>query len=261
MDANSVAGTLTMDSYSSLDEWSQALIDRIRQQVDPIDRMFRLMRYLPMQVATAVLASDQKDLFESHRREITAVFLDLRGFTSFSESVEPEEVAELLRSYHKEMGRIIFKYEGTLEHFAGDGIMVFFNDPVAVEDHAERAIAMAVEMREKMKELRRDWLKNGYDLDLGIGLATGFATVGNIGFEGRMSYGAVGSVTNLASRLSDAAKGGQILTNQRTLSRIVDSVETESLGEMRLKGFARAVAAFNIVTLKGVVETNNRLCA
>jgi adenylate cyclase len=197
-----------------------------------------------------VLDCDNEGLFKIHRREITAVFLDLRGFTSFSDSVEPEDFAALLRTYHAEMGELIFKFDGTLEHFAGDGIMVFFNAPIPCEDHTERAVLMALEMCERMKELRSRWLKKGYDLDLGIGLAAGFATIGNIGFEGRMEYGAVGNVTNLASRLCDQAKGGQILTNQRTLSKIENFVNSEQLGEMHLKGFVCPVAAFNILNLK-----------
>jgi class 3 adenylate cyclase len=148
------------------------------------------------------------------------------------------------------MGRIILKFEGTLEHFAGDGIMVFFNDPIPLNDHTERAVRMAIEMREKMKSLRSDWLKHGYDLDLGIGVVCGFATVGNIGFEGRMEYGAVGNVTNLAARLCSEAKGGQILTNQKTLNKLEQLVDAEPLGAMQLKGFVRTVSAFNILALK-----------
>jgi len=234
----------------SLDEWTHAVVEKVRTNVDPIERVTRLVRYLSPQVATAVLDFDKEDLFKIHRREITAVFLDLRGFTSFSDSAEPEEVAGLLRSYHAEMGKLIFKFEGTLEHFAGDGIMVFFNDPIPFEDHTERAVRMTMEMREKMKILRSGWVKNGFDLDLGIGLVAGFATLGNIGFEGRMEYGAVGNVTNLAARLCSEAKGGQILTNQKTLSKLEDLVETERVGEMSLKGFVRPVVAYNILNLK-----------
>jgi adenylate cyclase len=234
----------------SLDKWTHAVVEKVRTNVDPIERVTRLVRYLSPQIATAVLDFDKEDLFKIHRREITAVFLDLRGFTSFSDSTEPEEVAGLLRNYHSEMGQIIFKFEGTLEHFAGDGIMVFFNDPMPLNDHTERAVRMAMEMREKMKSLRSDWLKHGYDLDLGIGMVCGFATVGNIGFEGRMEYGAVGNVTNLAARLCSEAKGGQILTNQKTLSKLEHVVEAETLGEMHLKGFVRPVSAFNILAFK-----------
>jgi adenylate cyclase len=246
----STIGIPTMKPVGSLDEWTRNLLDKIRGQGDPIDRVTRLLRYFSPQIAKAVLDSDNERLFETHRREITVVFLDLRGFTSFSDSAEPEDVVGLLRSYHAEMGKLIFKFEGTLERFAGDGIMVFFNDPIPFDDHTEKAVRMALEMRERAKELRKGWLKNGYDLDLGVGLAAGFATLGNIGFEGRMDYGAVGNVTNLASRLCAEAKGGQILTNQQTLCKIENMVETEDLGEMQLKGIARPVAAFNILDLK-----------
>ena len=157
---------------------------------------------------------------------------------------------ELLRSYHAEMGRLIFQFEGTLEHFAGDGIMVFFNDPIPSEDHAERAVRMALEMRAKVRELRSGWLKQGYDLDFGAALVAGYATLGNIGFEGRIDYGAVGNVINLAFRLSQAAEGGQILTDQKTLSKVEDSVEAEPLEELPLKGLMRPVGAFNIVRLR-----------
>ena len=246
----STIGIPTTKPVGSVDDWTRSLIDKIRGQVDPIDRVTRLLRYFSPQIAKAVLDSDNERFFESHRREITVVFLDLRGFTSFSDSAEPEDVVGLLRSYYAEMAKLIFKFEGTLERFAGDGIMVFFNDPIPFDDHTEKAVRMALEMRERAKELRKGWLKNGYDLDLGVGLAAGFATLGNIGFEGRMDYGAVGNVTNLASRLCAEAKGGQILTNQQTLCKIENMVETDDLGEMQLKGIARPVAAFNILDLK-----------
>src|SRR5215510_10558803 len=220
MSGLNVARMPTNNCVGPLEEWTHALVEKVRSNVDPLEPLTRLVRYLSPQVATVVLNSTNEDLFKIHRREITAVFLDLRGFTSFSDSAEPEEVAGLLRSYHSEMGRIIFKFEGTLEHFAGDGIMAFFNAPMPLEDHAERAVRMAMEMREKMKSLRDDWLKNGYDLDLGIGLAAGFATIGNIGFEGRIDYDAIGNVTNLAARLCGGAEGGQILIDRRTLSKM-----------------------------------------
>ena len=235
----------------SLEEWNRTLAERVEQQVAEIERMRRLKRYVAPQIAETLLKGDGEDLFKSHRREITVVFLDLRGFTAFSDTAEPEEVMELLRSYHAEMGRLIFRFAGTLERFAGDGIMVFFNDPIPCEDHTERAVRMAVEMRSRVGELRPGWLNKGYELDLGIGLAASYATLGNIGFEERMDYGAVGNVTNLASRLCDEAKGGQIVINQKTLSKVEHLVEAEPLPELHLKGFARPVAAFNIVKLKG----------
>ncbi len=236
--------------HDALEAWNQTLADKVRAQVNEIQLMSRLKRYLSPQVAEAILKSEEDMLFKAHRREITVAFLDLRGFTAFSDGAEPEEVLELLRTYHGEMGRIIFQFEGTLERFTGDGIMVFFNDPIPSEDHTERAVRMALTMQTSMKELRSQWGRQGYDLDLGIGVAVGYATLGNIGFEGRMDYGALGNVTNLASRFSEAAKGGQILTNQKTLSKIEHLVKMEPLEELQLKGFLRPVTAFNIVSLK-----------
>ena len=238
------------EMHDTLEEWNQTLAAKVKQQVSEIERMGRLKRYLSPQIADTLLKTDDEALFKSHRREITVVFLDLRGFTNFSENAEPEEVMELLKNYHAEMGKVIFKFDGTLERFAGDGMMVFFNDPIPAENHTEQAARMAVEMRERVKELRTGWLKKGYELDLGVGLAAGYATLGNIGFEGRMDYGAVGNVTNLSARLSDEAKGGQILINQRTLSKIEELIEAEPVGELHLKGFGRPVLAFNIVKLK-----------
>jgi len=236
--------------HDALEEWNQTLAHRVRTQVEEIQRMSRLKRYFSPQVAETILGGDEGMLFKGHRREITTVFLDLRGFTAFSDSVEPEEVMDLIRTYHAEMGQLIFKFGGTLNHFAGDGLMVFFNDPIPSPDHTKKAVWMALEMQVKMRDLRARWLKRGYDLDLGIGLATGYATLGTIGFEGRMDYGALGNVINLASRLSDAARGGQILTNQKTLGQIEEFVEAEQLDELSLKGFVRPVATYNILKLK-----------
>jgi adenylate cyclase len=236
--------------HDSLADLNRSLAEKVTEQVTEIGRMARLKRYFSPQVADSVLEKDDDSMFKTHRREITVVFLDLRGFTAFSDSAEPEEIMELLRSYHAVMGNLVFKYEGTLERFAGDGIMIFFNDPIACEDHTERAVRMAVAMRAEARELRAGWLKKGYDLDLGVGLACGYATLGNIGFEGRIDYGAIGNVTNLASRLCDEAKGGQILTNQKTLSKVEHLVESEPLTELHLKGFARPVTAINIVGIK-----------
>ena len=235
--------------HDTLDEWNRSLTEKVRQQVDELQRVNRLKRYLSPQIAETILGEDD-NLFKSHRREITVVFLDLRGFTAFSDSAEPEEVMEVLRGYHAAMGKLIFDFGGTLERFAGDGIMIFFNDPIPCADHTEKAARMALAMQTKVEELRGEWLKRGYELDLGIGMAAGYATLGNIGFEGRMDYGAIGNVTNLAARLCSEAKARQILTNQRTLSKIENMVDYEPLEELQLKGVARPVAAFNIVKLK-----------
>jgi len=181
---------------------------------------------------------------------VTVVFVDLRGFTPFSETSEPEEVMGVLNEYHVEMGKQIVAYEATLEHFAGDGIMVFFNDPVPVPNPAERAIRMASAMRDRMRTLTDKWRKQGIELGFGVGIATGHATLGAIGFEGRWQYGAIGTVANLASRLCDEAKPGQILISRRVLATVEELVEVEPVGELRLKGFLKPVPAFNVVGLK-----------
>ena len=235
--------------HDSLEEWNRTLADRVEQQVTEIERMKRLKRYLSPQIAETVLGEDE-NLFKSHRREITVVFLDLRGFTAFSDSCEPEEVMEVLRGYHAEMGKLIFEFDGTLVRFAGDGIMIFFNDPIPCADHTEKAVRMTLEMQARSQDLRKAWLKRGYDLNLGIGLAAGYATIGNIGFEERTDYDAIGNVTNLAAWLCGEAKGGQILVDQKTLSKIEGLLEVEPLSELQLKGFARPVAAFNIIRIK-----------
>jgi len=235
---------------AQLAEWNRTLEQQVAEQLAKLQRVEQLKRFLSPQLVDLITSSGEEGLLESHRREVTVVFIDLRGFTAFSDYAEPEEVVGLLRNYHTEMGKLIFHFDGTLEHFAGDGIMVFFNDPIPQEDHTEKAVRMAMEMQARVGDLRQGWLKKGYDLDLGVGMASGYATLGTIGFEGRMDYGAVGNVTILASRLSSEAVGGQILTDQKTLSKIEDLVEAESVGELQLKGFGRPTAAFNVLKLK-----------
>ncbi|MGH7818054.1 MAG: response regulator [Candidatus Binatia bacterium] len=237
------------DLHDQLEEWNRTLGEKVQQQVSELKRMVRLRRYLSPQIAETILADDE-DLFKTHRREITIEFLDLRGFTAFSDNAEPEEVMDFLRDYHAEMGKLVFKFEGTLERFMGDGMVVIFNDPIRCADHDQRAVEMALEMRDRVKQLRTAWLKKGYDLDLGVGLATGYATLGTVGFEGRMDYGTVGNLPNLAARLCAEAKGGQILTDQKTMSKIEDRFDAESLPELQLKGISRPVVAFNIVKAK-----------
>ncbi len=250
MEIATAAEVKSMKPRLSLEELTRNLGQTVREQFDEIGRISRLKRYFSPQIAETILKGDDGALLKSHRREITVVFIDLRGFTAFSNTTEPEEVLDLIRSYRTEMGKLIFKFDGTLERFIGDGIVVFFNDPTPYEDHTERAVRMALEMRDRVKELRIGWLKKGWELDLGAGLAAGYAAVGNIGFEGRMDYGTIGNVTNLASRLCEEAKGGQILTDQKTLSMIDGLVETEPIGELQLKGFARPVGAFDITRFK-----------
>ncbi|HMA79852.1 MAG TPA: adenylate/guanylate cyclase domain-containing protein, partial [Candidatus Binatia bacterium] len=189
-------------------------------------------------------------ILETHRRDIVVVFCDLRGFTAFAETAEPEEVMNILHEYHAEMGRLIIEYEGTLEHFAGDGMMIFFNDPVLLPNPAERAVRMTLAMRERVKDLTVKWRKLGHELGFGVGIAQGYATIGAIGYEGRWEYGAIGSVPNLAARLCGEAKPGEILVPQRLLAQVEDWVETESVGELTLKGFHRPVAAYRILKAK-----------
>lgn len=237
------------EMHDRLEQWNRSLAETVQKQVADLERMGRLKRYLAPQIAESILG-DESELFKTHRSEITVVFLDLRGFTAFSDSAEPEEVMDFLRHYHGEMGRLIFQHEGTLERFMGDGIVVIFNDPIPCDAHTEKAARMALEMRARVKELRALWRKKGYDLDLGVGLAAGYATLGTMGFEGRRDYGTVGNLPNLASRLCSEAKGGQILTDQKTMSRIEDEFEAEPIDALILKGLHRPVAAFNILAVK-----------
>jgi class 3 adenylate cyclase len=235
--------------HDELDEWNRTLAEKVNQQLIELQRMERLKRYLSPQIAKRISASEE-ELFKTHRREITVVFLDLRGFTAFSDSAEPEEVMDFLRHYHSEMGALVFKYEGTLERFMGDGMVVVFNDPIPYEDHVQRAARMSLDMRNRVKELRSAWLKKGYDLDLGVGLATGYATLGTLGFEGRLDYGTIGNLPNLAARLCAEAKGGQILTDRKTMSKLDDLFVAQALEEVRLKGISRPVTAYNIMAMK-----------
>src|SRR5205807_6451071 len=197
-------------------------------------------------IASLILSAGDDSVLESHRRAITVVFCDLRGFTAFSELTEPEEVISVLREYHAVLGKLIHKYEGTVERFAGDGIMIFFNDPLPCPDPSLRAVQMAIEMREKMDQLLATWRKHGYELGFGVGIAHGYATLGRIGFEGRFDYGAVGTVVNLAARLCAEAKNGQILIDGKVFAAIEELAETEPVGELMLKGFHRPIQAFNV---------------
>ena len=209
-----------------------------------------LSRFLSPQVAALVSSPHGEQLLAGHRRQITAVFCDLRGFTAFAETAEPEELFGVLRDYHEAMGALIVEHGGTLEHFAGDGIMIFFNDPVLQPDHVERAVRMAVAMRERFADLAVRWRKLGYELAFGVGIAVGYATLGRIGFDGRYDYGAIGNAVILASRLSSDAKGGQILLSQRAFAAVEEVVEAESVGELALKGFSRPVRAVNVIALR-----------
>ncbi|HSB60271.1 MAG TPA: response regulator, partial [Vicinamibacteria bacterium] len=229
---------------------NRSLEDRVAEQVAQLDRLGRLKRFFSPQLAELIVSGGADDPLRSHRREVTVVFLDLRGFTAFAETAEPEEVMGVLRQYHAEMGRLILEHEGTLERFTGDGMMIFFNDPVPVDDGPLRAVRMATAMRRRVAELLVAWRKRGFDLDFGVGIAQGYATIGAIGFEGRWDYGAIGNVTNLAARLCGEAKGGQILLGPRIQAAIEDLIEVEELEPLVLKGIQRPVPAVNVVRLR-----------
>jgi GAF domain-containing protein len=233
-----------------LNKMNQQLEQRVTDQVEEIERMSRLRRFLPPQVADLIVASGTEKQLESHRREITALFCDLRGFTGFSESSDPEDVMALLAEYHAAIGTIIKKYSGTLERYAGDGVMVIFNDPVPVENPALQAVLMALDMRAAIGGLIEKWRDLGHDLGFGIGIAHGFATLGTIGFEGRRDYAAIGTVSNVASRLCDEAKPGQILISPRVRQAVEKAVAVESVGEFALKGIRRPMQAYNVLESK-----------
>jgi class 3 adenylate cyclase/putative methionine-R-sulfoxide reductase with GAF domain len=230
-----------------VEKLNQHLEQRVADQVGEIERMGRLRRFLPPQVADLIVASGTEKQLESHRREITALFCDLRGFTGFSESSDPEDVMALLRDYHAAIGETIIKYSGTLERYAGDGVMVVFNDPVPVEKPALQAVLMALEMRDVIGALTEKWRRLGHDIGFGIGIAHGFATLGTIGFEGRFDYAAIGTVSNVASRLCDEAKPDQILISPRVFMAVEEAVTVEPVGEFALKGIRRPILAYNVL--------------
>jgi adenylate cyclase len=228
----------------ALREWNVKLEDRVREQVAELERLSQLKRFFAPAVAEAIVSSGEQSILTPHRREICYVFVDLRGFTAFTDAAEPEEVQNVLGDYHAAMGRLIVEHEGTLDRFAGDGILVFFNDPFPLPEPGKRAATMALAMRARFDELRTQWQKTGYDLDLGMGIARGYATLGAFGYEGRFDYTAVGRVVNLAARLCGEAKPGQILIDQRTRAALGDAFRSEVLGPVVLKGFAQPVPVF-----------------
>jgi adenylate cyclase len=238
------------EQAAQLQDWNRTLERRVADQITQMERLGRLKRFFSPQLAELILSGDTEDPLKSHRREVTVVFLDLRGFTAFAETSEPEEIMAVLREYHGEMGKVILVHEGTLERFAGDGMMVFFNDPVPVDDPAARAVRMVLAMRERLAELTSKWKKRGFDLGFGAGIAQGYATIGAVGFEGRWDYGAIGTVTNVAARLCGEAKPGQILIAQRVLASVEELVEVDLVGDLMLKGLLRPVATFNLLGLK-----------
>ncbi len=237
-----------------LAELNRTLESRVQAQVHELDRLGRLRRFLSPQLADLIVSGDDDALLDSHRREITVVFCDLRGFTAFSEAAEPEEVMAVLGRFHAELGQLIFQFGGTLERFAGDGLMIFFNDPFPCPDPPLQAVRMAMAMQERVAELATGWHKRGHDLALGIGIAVGYATLGRIGFEGRFDYGAVGSVVNLAARLCGEALGGQILLAASAFAAVESSVSAEPQPPMTLKGFQRPMAVYLVADRPGMSD-------
>ena len=254
--------------------WGTTLEQRVSEQVAQLERLGRLKGFFSPQVADVIVTTGGEDMLRTHRGEVVVVFLDLRGFTAFTDSNEPEDVMSVLGEYHRTLGRLVHEHEGTIERFAGDGIMIFFNDPIKLPNPVANAVRMSLAMQRAFAPMRTEWRRRGFVLDLGIGIAHGHATLGAIGFEGRWDYACIGGVTNLAARLCAEAGGGQILTNARTLARIEDTMrldteetaldftedapgahgealtQSESLGEVKLKGLTEPVAVYNITGVK-----------
>ncbi|MGZ3271630.1 MAG: adenylate/guanylate cyclase domain-containing protein [Croceibacterium sp.] len=236
------------EQTDQLKNWNRSLEERVEKQLAEIERIRKLERFLAPQVAQLIASSDGHDaLLDSHRREVTVVFCDLRGFTAFTESTEPEEAMNVLREYHAALGELIFRYEGTLDRYAGDGVMILFNAPLQLDDHVRRAVKMAVEMRDVIGALTERWRNRGHSLGFGVGIALGYATLGQIGFEQRLEYAAIGSVTNLASRLCDEAKAGQIVVSRRVYGMVEQWVDGQPLDDLQLKGFNHPVLAVEIL--------------
>jgi adenylate cyclase len=234
---------------AELAEWNRTLERRVQEQVEQLERMGRLRRFLSPQLADLVVSSGDESFLDSHRRDITVVFCDLRAFTAFAETAEPEEVMGVLNDYYQALGDLVTRFEGTLERFTGDGLMVFFNDPLPCEDAPLRAVRMAVAMRNRIQGLAQGWTRHGYDLSFGVGVAQGYATLGRVGFEGRFDYTAIGNCTNLAARLCAEARPWQILVSPRVHAAVEEFVTSEPVGELTLRGFSRPVATFNVVGL------------
>jgi adenylate cyclase len=241
------AGKL-QEQTEQLREWNKSLEERVEKQLGEIERSRRLERFLAPQVAQIIASSEGQDaLLQSHRREVTVVFCDLRGFTAFTETTEPEEAMNVLREYHAALGQLIFRYEGTLDRYAGDGVMILFNAPILLADHTKRAVKMAIEMREAIGALTQRWLNRGHSLGFGVGIAVGYATLGQVGFEHRLEYAAIGSVTNLASRLCSEAKAGQIVVSRRAYGMVERWVDALPIDDLHLKGFNHPVLAMEIL--------------
>ena len=236
-----------------LADWNSKLELRVSEQLAQLERLARLKRFLSPKVADLIVAGELEDPLATRRREVTIMFVDMRGFTAFSETAAPEDVLGVLREYHAEVGRLVNLHDGTIEHFAGDGVMLIFNDPAPLPDPAFSAVSMAVDLRQSVARLAEGWRKLGYQLGCGFGIAQGFATIGTIGFTGRQDYGVIGAVNNLAARLCGEAGAGQILISQRVFGRVEDRVVAEACGELKLKGMQAPVPAYSVLSLKQAV--------
>ena len=236
--------------HDQLAALNAGLEKRVAAQVAEIERLARLKRFVSPRIGELILAGDVEDPLKTHRREITVVFTDLRGFTAFSETAEPEEVMGVLREYHATLGRIVLAHDGTIEHFAGDGVMILFNDPMPLDDPELAAVRMALEMRAEVDKLSVGWAKRGHDLGFGVGIANGYATLGAIGFEGRRDYGAIGPVTNLSARLCGEASARQVLISRRVYGKIEERIEAVHVGDLTLKGLSKPVPSYNVLALR-----------
>ena len=235
---------------AELRDLNRTLEERVQKQLEELGRLQRLRRFLSPQLADAIVSSGDDSILRSHRRQVSMFFADLRGWTTFVDTVEPEELMRVLAEFHGTIGGLVGRFDATVGFIEGDGVQLFFNDPIEVPDPALRAVRLGCALRYQMAELTADWQKRGYDLDFGAGIAFGYATCGEVGFEGRSDYAAIGAVTNLASRLADEATAGQILISQRLYAEVEDDVEVEPVGEFKLKGFQRPVAAFNVIAIR-----------
>jgi DNA-binding response OmpR family regulator len=242
------------EQAAQLLELNRTLEERVRTQVDELERLRRVRRFLAPQLAEALVSSGDDSILDSHRRQVAMFFADLRGWTSFVDAVEPEELMRALREFHATIGGLVRRFDATVGFLQGDGVQLFFNDPIQVPDAALRAVRLGCALREEMAALTLQWQRRGYELDFGAGIALGYATCGEIGFEGRSDYAAIGAVTNLASRLADEADAGQILISQRLYAEVEDAVEVKPVGEFTLRGFRRPVAAFNVVAVRETAE-------
>jgi adenylate cyclase len=236
--------------HDTIKELNRTLEQRVEEQVQELERLRELQRFLSPQLADAIVKSGDQAILQSHRRELAMFFADLRGWTHFVDSVEPEELMHVLREFHEVVGVLVKRFDATVGFLEGDGVQLFFNDPIEIPDYALQAVRMGCAMRDEMAELSARWQKRGYDLDFGAGIALGYATCGEVGFEGRSDYAAIGAVTNLASRLADEASGGQVLIAQRLYAEVEEMVEVEPAGEFALKGFPRPVPAFNVLSVR-----------